>query len=145
MPATFGNEVVSRTNCVGSAKVTVTAGATFGLLAHHFEAAVTAVCDPKDLDLVRSLGAEEALDRFSEDFTKNGKTYDVILSDLRMPGLGGEALLERLRERGLSDTVIFMTGDAAGAATRLGEAGVPVLLKPVELAEVARAVETRRH
>ena len=75
----------------------------------------------------------------------DAKSYDVILSDLRMPGLGGEALMERLRERGLSDTVIFMTGDAAGAATRLGEAGVPVLLKPVELAEVARAVESRRH
>ena len=70
--------------------------------------------------------------------------YDVVLSDLRMPGLNGEALMDRLRERGLADTVVVMTGDAAGAASRLGEAGVPVLLKPVELADVARAVETRR-
>jgi NADPH:quinone reductase-like Zn-dependent oxidoreductase len=48
------------------------------LLAHHFEAAVTAVCDTKDVDLVRSLGARAVLDRFDEDFTKNGQTYDVI-------------------------------------------------------------------
>jgi NADPH:quinone reductase-like Zn-dependent oxidoreductase len=48
------------------------------LLAHHFEAEVTAVCDTKDVELVRSLGAREVLDRFREDFTKNGKTYDVI-------------------------------------------------------------------
>jgi NADPH:quinone reductase-like Zn-dependent oxidoreductase len=48
------------------------------LLAHHFEAEVTAVCDTKDVDLVRSLGAREALDRFRDDFTKNGTTYDVI-------------------------------------------------------------------
>ena len=48
------------------------------LLAHHFEAKVTAVCDTKDVELVRSLGAREVLDRFREDFTKNGKTYDVI-------------------------------------------------------------------
>ena len=48
------------------------------LLAHHFEAEVTAVCDTKDLELVRSLGAREVLDRFREDFTKNGMTYDVI-------------------------------------------------------------------
>jgi NADPH:quinone reductase-like Zn-dependent oxidoreductase len=48
------------------------------LLAHHFGAEVTAVCDSKDLELVRSLGARDALDRFREDFTKNGKAYDVI-------------------------------------------------------------------
>jgi NADPH:quinone reductase-like Zn-dependent oxidoreductase len=48
------------------------------LLAHHFEAEVTAVCDTKDVELVRSLGAREVVDRFREDFTKNGKTYDVI-------------------------------------------------------------------
>ena len=48
------------------------------LLAHHFEADVTAVCDTKDVELVRSLGARDVLDRFRDDFTKNGKTYDVI-------------------------------------------------------------------
>ena len=48
------------------------------LLAHHFEANVTAVCDTKDLELVRSLGARDVLDRFRDDFTKNGETYDVI-------------------------------------------------------------------
>jgi NADPH:quinone reductase-like Zn-dependent oxidoreductase len=48
------------------------------LLAHHFEAEVTAVCDTKDVELVRSLGAREVLDRFAEDFTKGGRTYDVI-------------------------------------------------------------------
>jgi NADPH:quinone reductase-like Zn-dependent oxidoreductase len=48
------------------------------LLAHHFEAEATAVCDTKDVELVRSLGAQDVLDRFREDFTKNGKAYDVI-------------------------------------------------------------------
>jgi NADPH:quinone reductase-like Zn-dependent oxidoreductase len=48
------------------------------LLAHHFEAEVTAVCDTKDVELVRSLGAQDVFDRFRDDFTKNGKTYDVI-------------------------------------------------------------------
>jgi NADPH:quinone reductase-like Zn-dependent oxidoreductase len=47
-------------------------------LAHHFEADVTAVCDTKDVEAVRSLGAREVLDRLHDDFTKNGKTYDVI-------------------------------------------------------------------
>jgi NADPH:quinone reductase-like Zn-dependent oxidoreductase len=48
------------------------------LLAHHFEAEVTAVCDTKDIELVRSLGARDVLDRFREDFTKNGRAYDAI-------------------------------------------------------------------
>ena len=48
------------------------------LLAHHVETEVTGVCDTKDVDLVRSLGAREAVDRLREDFTQNGKTYDVI-------------------------------------------------------------------
>jgi NADPH:quinone reductase-like Zn-dependent oxidoreductase len=48
------------------------------LLARHFEAEVTGVCDTKDVEVVRSLGARDVLDRFREDFTKTGKTYDVI-------------------------------------------------------------------
>jgi NADPH:quinone reductase-like Zn-dependent oxidoreductase len=48
------------------------------LLAHHFEADVTAVCDTKDVEVVRSLGARDVLDRFREDFTRSGETYDVI-------------------------------------------------------------------
>jgi len=49
------------------------------LLAHDFEAAeVTGVCDTKDVKVVRSLGARNVIDRFREDFTKNGQTYDVI-------------------------------------------------------------------
>ena len=48
------------------------------LLAHHFEAEVTAVCDTNDVELVRSLGARDVLDRCRDDFTKNGKRYDVI-------------------------------------------------------------------
>jgi NADPH:quinone reductase-like Zn-dependent oxidoreductase len=48
------------------------------LLSHHFDADVTAVCDTTDVELVRSLGAREVIDRLRQDFTTNGKTYDVI-------------------------------------------------------------------
>ena len=48
-------------------------------LARAFGADVTAVCNTKNLELVRSLGADRVIDYTQEDFTKNGQTYDVIL------------------------------------------------------------------
>jgi NADPH:quinone reductase-like Zn-dependent oxidoreductase len=46
---------------------------------HYFGAHVTAVCNTKNVELVRSLGADEVIDYLQEDFTKNGETYDVVL------------------------------------------------------------------
>lgn len=39
---------------------------------------VTAVADTSTVELVRSLGADEVIDRSREDFTRNGQTYDVV-------------------------------------------------------------------
>jgi NADPH:quinone reductase-like Zn-dependent oxidoreductase len=47
-------------------------------LARYFDADVTAVCSTKNLELVRSLGADRVIDYTQEDFTKNGQMYDVI-------------------------------------------------------------------
>jgi NADPH:quinone reductase-like Zn-dependent oxidoreductase len=47
-------------------------------LAKHFGARVTAVCNGKNVDVVRSLGGDEVIAYEREDFTRNGKTYDVV-------------------------------------------------------------------
>jgi NADPH:quinone reductase-like Zn-dependent oxidoreductase len=47
-------------------------------LARHFEADVTAVCNTRNVETVRSLGAGRVIDYTREDFTANGQTYDVI-------------------------------------------------------------------
>ena len=49
---------------------------------HHFGAEVTGVCGTPRLDFVKSLGANYVLDYTQEDFSKNGKTYDLILDIL---------------------------------------------------------------
>ena len=48
-------------------------------LAKHFGAVVTGVCSAGNADLVRSIGADHVIDYKTEDFTRNGRLYDVIM------------------------------------------------------------------
>jgi NADPH:quinone reductase-like Zn-dependent oxidoreductase len=47
-------------------------------IAKWFGAEVTGVCSTRNVDLVRSIGADHVIDYTEEDFTRTGRTYDLI-------------------------------------------------------------------
>ncbi len=78
-------------------------------IAKSFGAEVTGVCSTRNLDMVRSIGADRVIDYSKEDFTQNGRRYDLILD-----AVGNRSLSEC--KRALHANGIYVA--AAGAPVR---------------------------
>jgi NADPH:quinone reductase-like Zn-dependent oxidoreductase len=82
-------------------------------IAKSFGAEVTAVCSTRNLELVKTLGADKVIDYTKEDFTKNGQLYDLIL------GINGyHSILEY--KRALSPKGIY--GMVGGSSAQIYQA-----------------------
>jgi NADPH:quinone reductase-like Zn-dependent oxidoreductase len=57
-------------------------------LVKYFGAKVTAVCDTKNVELLKSLGADHVIDYTTQDFTKTGQTFDFIFDSVGKSSFG---------------------------------------------------------
>jgi len=96
-------------------------GATGGVgtfavqVAKSLGAEVTAVCSTRNVDLVRSIGADHVIDYTKEDFTKSDQRYDVIFDNVANHSFGE-------RRRVLNPKGICVLAGMGGAGTKSGEA-----------------------
>jgi NADPH:quinone reductase-like Zn-dependent oxidoreductase len=94
-------------------------------IAATYGAHVTAVCGPGAADLVRVLGADHVVDYTTEDFTRSGRRYDVILD------LAGSHSVSRLRKALTSDgTLVLCSGNGGRWFGPMGRIVVARLMSP---------------
>ena len=84
-------------------------------IAKSFGAEVTGVCSTRNVDLVRSIGADHVIDYTQEDFTRNGRRYDVIF-DL----VGNRSLTECRRALTPAGTLVLSGGGVSEGGSVIG-------------------------
>jgi NADPH:quinone reductase-like Zn-dependent oxidoreductase len=78
-------------------------------IAKAFGAEVTGVCSTRNVDMVRSIGADRVVDYTAEDFTKGTEQYDVILDCI-----GNHSLSERRRVLTDKGALVLVGADVNG-------------------------------
>src|SRR5256712_13012432 len=124
-------------------------------IAKSFGTEVTGVCSTRNLDMVRSIGADRVIDYTREDFTKNGQRYDLIydavgnrsVSDykraLRPQGIcviAGFSSLSRLFEHVVLGPLLSMTGNKKIGLMGLAKPNQKDLVFVKELLEAGKVI-----
>ncbi|MEH7106501.1 NAD(P)-dependent alcohol dehydrogenase [Bacillus sp. JJ1764] len=86
-------------------------------LAKYFGATVTGVCSAANVDLVKSLGADQVIDYTTEDISTVGETYDVIFEAVNKSSF--EDCIKLLKDKGTYINVTEPLPDARMVWTKL--------------------------
>jgi NADPH:quinone reductase-like Zn-dependent oxidoreductase len=88
-------------------------------IAKAFGAEVTGVCSTRNMELVRSVGADHLVDYTREDFTRNGRRYDVVF-DL----VGNHSLTECRRALTPTGRLVLSGGGVSEGGSLVGPMGL---------------------
>jgi NADPH:quinone reductase-like Zn-dependent oxidoreductase len=102
-------------------------------IAKSLGADVTGVCSTRNVDLVRSIGADHVIDYTKEDFTKSGQRYDVILDNV-----GTQPLLGFTRVLNPNGRYVLIGGGGPNDAGFFGP-----LVRPVKTMVLSRFVNKK--
>ena len=91
--------------------------------------------------LLRSMGHDVRVFASAEEFDAQQAVFDCLILDLRLPGLSGLELSERLALRGSRLPVVLITGDSEPLKPEnRHELGHPLLAKPFSAEELIEAI-----
>jgi NADPH:quinone reductase-like Zn-dependent oxidoreductase len=107
-------------------------------IAKAFGAEVTGVCSTKNVDLVRSIGADHVVDYTREDFTTAARRYDLILDNV------GNHSMARTR-RALSPTGTLISNGGGHAGGKLGRTIRTMLVSMVVRQQAPPALKTQNY
>jgi NADPH:quinone reductase-like Zn-dependent oxidoreductase len=85
-------------------------------IARSFGAQVTGVCSTRNLEMVRSIGADQVFDYTREDFTRSGQRYDLIFDSVGNHSFS--ACRRALNPQGIYVEVGFQTESLIGMLSR---------------------------
>ena len=91
--------------------------------------------------LLKSMGHEVRVFASAEEYEETPVAADCLIVDLRLPGLNGFELLERLRLRGFTTPIVFITGDGGPSPNDpTARAGTAPLAKPFDEHDLIAAI-----
>ena len=108
-------------------------------IAKSYGAIVTGVCSTRNVELVRSIGADHVLDYTREDVTRSGTTYDLIL---QLAGLTSPGSFRRILTP--SGRLVLSSGDSTGRVIGPMNRMVKAAILSVFISQTLRPLTTKR-